>query len=46
MALPDSWTETALIEVSASGDTVGASTRYCAITDTIDIDWGTKILIG
>jgi len=42
MALPDSWTETALIEVSASGDTVGASTRYCAITDTIDIDWGTK----
>ena len=42
MAFPDSWTETALVEVSKSGDTVGASTRYMAITDTIDIDWGTK----
>lgn len=44
MAFPDSWTETALVEVSKDGDTVGESTRYCAITDTIDIDWGEKAI--
>jgi hypothetical protein len=44
VAFPDSWTETALVEVSKSGDTVGASTRFMAITDTIDIDWGEKAI--
>ena len=42
MALPDSWTETCYIEITKEGEAAATTNQFAAITDTVDVDSGTK----